>query len=134
MGVVVPRKSPLGTNSTFHLPTRRQLQSFRFVFARSVSVPLMSEMIRTAAEMIAAFGARAKELGLAHREVDEIAGLGDGYFSKLMCGDRKPGALVIERICGALQIGFVPLVVAAQKGVCENTEQDDHQRNERTPA
>lgn len=88
-------------------------------------------LIKTAADMVALFGARAKELGLAHREVDEIAGLGEGYFSKLMCGARKPGAVTIERICGALQLAFVPQALAAQKGVCENAEHDDHQRNER---
>jgi hypothetical protein len=75
-------------------------------------------LVRTAADMVALFVARAAELGFSHREVDEIAGLGDGYFSKVACGDRKPGALTIERICGALGLAFVPFAIgAAQEGV-----------------
>src|SRR5437763_16262511 len=95
-------------------------------------VPMSDRLIRTAADMVELFVARAKTLGLAHREIDERAGLGDGYFSKVACGDRKPGALTIERICGALALGFVPFVLGtAQEGVCLDGERGEYPENER---
>ena len=36
--------------------------------------------------------------GLTHREVDERAGLGEGYVSKLMCGLVNPRAPTIAKI------------------------------------
>jgi hypothetical protein len=93
----------------------------------------MSErLIRSAADMVALFGARAKELGLSHREIDELAGLGDGHFSKLMCGDRKPGGRTIERICSALDLAFAPIILsAAQLCVGENRERGENPQIER---
>jgi hypothetical protein len=93
---------------------------------------MTGRLIRTSADMVALFAARAKELGLSHREVDELAGLGDGHFSKIMCGDRKPGALTVEGICGALQLAFVPIVVgAARSCVGENPERGENPQVER---
>jgi hypothetical protein len=93
---------------------------------------MSNRLIRSSADMVALFAARAKDLGLSHREIDEIAGLGDGHFSKIMCGDRKPGALTIERIWGALQLAFVPIVIgAAQSCVGENPERGETPQIER---
>ncbi|WP_354102193.1 helix-turn-helix transcriptional regulator [Bradyrhizobium sp. RT7b] len=87
----------------------------------------MVEPIRTAAGIVDLFVERARSLGLSHREVDEMADLGEGYFSKLACGDRRPSAVTIEKLCGALQLAFLPYVTgAAQMGVCEINERDDH--------
>lgn len=70
----------------------------------------MSERpIKTAADWIALFGRRARELGLTHLEVDDRAGLGDGHFGKLMCGARTPSLQTIERLCSALDLAFMPI-------------------------
>jgi transcriptional regulator with XRE-family HTH domain len=93
---------------------------------------MTERLIRSSADMVALFAARAKDLGLSHREVDERAGLGDGHFSQVMCGDRNPGALTIERICGALQLAFVPIVLgAARSCVGENSERGENPQIER---
>jgi hypothetical protein len=43
--------------------------------------------------------------GLGMREVDELAGLGEGYMAKLMCGQVKaPTWPTVERVNGALRI------------------------------
>jgi len=73
---------------------------------------MTERLIRTAADMIALFGERAKQLGLTHLEVDARAGLSDGHFSKLLCGLRTPSLQTIERLCGALDLAFVPIVSA----------------------
>ncbi|HEV2156352.1 helix-turn-helix transcriptional regulator [Bradyrhizobium sp.] len=87
----------------------------------------MADPIRTAPGFVAVFVDRARALGLSHREVDEIAGLGEGYFSKLACGDRRPTASTIEKLCGALHLAFLPCATgAAQMGVCESDEYSDH--------
>lgn len=42
---------------------------------------------------------------LTHREVDEMAGLAEGYVSKLMCGQvREPTAATISKMNRALRI------------------------------
>jgi hypothetical protein len=42
---------------------------------------------------------------LTHREVDELAGLAEGYVSKLMCGQvREPTAATISKMNRALRI------------------------------
>jgi transcriptional regulator with XRE-family HTH domain len=72
--------------------------------------PAMSErLIRTATDMVALFGERAKQLGLTHLDVDARAGLSEGHFSKLMCGLRTPSLQTIERLCGALDLAFAPI-------------------------
>jgi len=51
--------------------------------------------------------ATATTLGFSYREVDDRAGLTDGYFSRLMCGDvKEPTATTIDRINRALDIRF----------------------------
>lgn len=92
----------------------------------------MADPVSTAPGFVAVFVERARELGLSHREVDERAEIGEGYFSKIACGDRRPTAATIEKLCAALQVEFLPRVtVAAQMGVCETDEHSDHLRNER---
>jgi hypothetical protein len=88
---------------------------------------MTERLIRSSADMVELFAARARELGLSHREVDQKAGLGDGHFSKIMCGDRKPGALTIERLCRAFDIAFAPIVVGtARTCVGENRERGEN--------
>jgi predicted transcriptional regulator len=42
---------------------------------------------------------------LTHREVDDLAGLAEGYVSKLMCGQvREPTAATISKMNRALRI------------------------------
>jgi predicted transcriptional regulator len=68
----------------------------------------MSEGLTGArADWIALWRVRIAELGLRYWEVDERAGLGDGYTAKLMCGQvREPTAATIDRINRALDIRF----------------------------
>ena len=73
---------------------------------------MTGRLIRTSVDWIVVFRERIAELGLSHREVDELAGFGEGYTSKILCGDRKPGALTIERLSGALKLAFAPIVVS----------------------
>jgi hypothetical protein len=47
----------------------------------------------------------AASRGYSYRAVDDRAGLTDGYFSRLMCGDvKEPTATTIDRINRALDI------------------------------
>lgn len=91
----------------------------------------MTEPIRTAAGIVEMFVERARVLGLSHREVDDRAHLGEGYFSKLACGDRRPTAVTIEKLCAALQLALL-MVDDAQMGVCETVERSDYASNERS--
>jgi predicted transcriptional regulator len=60
------------------------------------------------ADWIALWRARLADLGWTHRELDDRAGLGEGYTSKLLCGLVKPTAPTIERINRALGIRLRP--------------------------
>jgi hypothetical protein len=50
---------------------------------------------------------RARELGLRHLEVDDLAGLQQGYTSKLICGTRHFGSMSMGAILGALKAELV---------------------------
>jgi hypothetical protein len=67
-------------------------------------------LIRSSTDWAAMFRARISELGYSHFEVDQIAGLPDGYCNKILNGKKKPGAVTIERMCGALQLALRPVV------------------------
>jgi transcriptional regulator with XRE-family HTH domain len=58
------------------------------------------------ADWIALWRGRLADLGWTHRELDDRAGLGEGYASKLLCGLMKPTAQTIERINRALGISL----------------------------
>jgi hypothetical protein len=73
---------------------------------------MTERLIRTSTDMVALFRSRALELGLTHLDVDARAGLADGYFGKIVCGMKKPGALTIERLCGALNLAFAPIITS----------------------
>ena len=60
--------------------------------------------------IVEVFKARIRELGITHQTVDALAGLPDGYVSKIMCGMKNPGPIAIQALCGALAIGFIPVV------------------------
>jgi hypothetical protein len=59
------------------------------------------------AELIALWRSTMTAQGLTHREVDFRAGWGEGYCSKLLCGDREPTATTISRMNQALGIRLV---------------------------
>jgi predicted transcriptional regulator len=70
----------------------------------------MSDLIRSSTDWATMFRARITELGLSHLDVDQMAGLPDGYCSKILNGKKKPGAVTIERMCGALKLALRPVV------------------------
>lgn len=71
---------------------------------------LMTKRAITApSDWVALFRVRARELGYTHREVDELADLTDGYFSKICAGMKIPGGEIIVRICAALRIELRPV-------------------------
>jgi len=65
--------------------------------------------ITAASDWATVFQRRARELGLTHREVDGLAELPDGYFSKICAGMKIPGGEIIVRICAALRIELRPV-------------------------
>ena len=69
-------------------------------------------MARDIPGFLAAFRRRIRELGITHETVDHLAGLPSGCTSKLMCDPpmKNPGPIAIKALCGALAIGFVPVV------------------------
>jgi hypothetical protein len=74
----------------------------------------MSEgLTGTRADWIAIWRARIAELGWTHREVDFRAGWGEGYCSKLLCGDREPTATTIARMNRVLGITLRAELAAA---------------------
>ena len=78
----------------------------------------MSErLIRSSADMVAIFRARIATLGLNCRDVDAMSGLPDGYTNKILNGRKKPGAVTIERLCGALALAFAPVVDTEREAI-----------------
>ena len=65
-------------------------------------------LLGSSADWIALWRARMAERDLTHRAVDDLAGLGEGYVSKLMCGQRSPTPRTIERMNRALGIRLRP--------------------------
>lgn len=80
----------------------------------------MTAPIRTSADMIDTWRSRIRELGLTHATVDALSGLPDGYCSKLMCGDKKPGSKAIELMNGALAVVFTPAIDQVQAAVMQH--------------
>jgi hypothetical protein len=66
-------------------------------------------LIRSATDWPAVFRARIVALGYSHLEVDQLAGLPDGYCNKILNGKKKPGAVTIERLSRALKLAFAPV-------------------------
>lgn len=77
----------------------------------------MQKLVRNIPGIVDVFRARILELGLTHATVDALSGLPDGYCSKLMCGMKRPGPIAIDALCGALAIGFVPVVDETQQAL-----------------
>jgi predicted transcriptional regulator len=67
-------------------------------------------LIRCSTDWAAVFRARIAALGYSHFEVDQRAGLPDGYCNKILNGKKKPGAVTIERMCRALKLALRPVV------------------------
>jgi hypothetical protein len=77
------------------------------------------------ADWLPLWKATASARGFSYREVDDRAGLTDGYFSRLMCGDvREPTATTISKINRALAIRFYVVEAAPDSldGVGGNTK------------
>jgi predicted transcriptional regulator len=71
---------------------------------------MTERLIRSWTDWAAVFRSRITELGYSHLEVDHRAGLPDGYCNKILNGKKKPGAVTIERMCGALGLALRPVV------------------------
>jgi hypothetical protein len=78
---------------------------------------MSDDLIRTSADWAAVFRSRIAELGLSCFEVDHLAGLADGHCNKILNAKKRPGALTIERLCGALALAFRPVVDAEREKV-----------------
>lgn len=65
---------------------------------------------RSISDVMKLVSARRYELRIASRALDDIAGVADGYVSKLECGMKRPGDMSLPSILGAL--GLKLLVVA----------------------
>jgi hypothetical protein len=82
----------------------------------------MSEALTgSQADWIALWRRETAAQGLTHRALDDRANLGEGYFSKLMCGlVKEPTSATIDRINRALGIRLhVECVADAMDGVAE---------------
>jgi predicted transcriptional regulator len=75
-------------------------------------IAMSDGLIRLSTDWADVFRARIVDLGLSNLEVDERAGLPEGYCNKILNGKKKPGAVTIARLCGALQLAFRPVVDA----------------------
>ncbi len=64
------------------------------------------------AEWIALWREALAARGWSHRELDERAGLAEGYTSKILCGDRVPTARIIAKINRALGITLQACIAA----------------------
>jgi hypothetical protein len=69
----------------------------------------MPKLIKNAADWAGFFRARIAALGLSHFEVDQRAGLADGYTNKIVNGKKLPGAATIECLCRELKISLRPV-------------------------
>jgi hypothetical protein len=70
---------------------------------------MLTDQITSASDWAGLFRKRAIVLGLTHREVDGLAKLPDGYFSKICAGMKIPGGETIVRVCAALEIELRPV-------------------------
>ena len=69
---------------------------------------MIEGLLGSSADWIGLWRARMADRELTHREVDDLAGLGEGYVSKLMCGQRSPTPRTIARMNRALGIRLRP--------------------------
>jgi Helix-turn-helix len=78
---------------------------------------MTEHLIRSAADWAEIFRRRIAELGLSHLDVDQIAGLADGYCNKILNAKKRPGAKTIARLCDALALGFSPVVDVEREAI-----------------
>ena len=67
----------------------------------------MTALLRTDDDVLEAYRARIRELGITHSTVDSIAGWADGWTSKIMCGMKKPGQKTRDTLNQTLGMAFV---------------------------
>jgi hypothetical protein len=63
--------------------------------------------VQSYSELRSALDIRKHELGLSNLEVDDIAGLNSGCFSKLTCGMKNFGPMSLDAVLGALGVEIV---------------------------
>jgi hypothetical protein len=68
-------------------------------------------LIRTAADWVPVLRERIATLRLTHLDVDHRAGLSDGHTSKILCGMKKPNGETLARLCAALGLALLPVVI-----------------------
>jgi hypothetical protein len=68
----------------------------------------MSNLIQSADDWRPLWRARIEQLSLTHREIDHLAGWGEGYCSTLMCGMKAPTTKTIARMNDALALRLRP--------------------------
>jgi transcriptional regulator with XRE-family HTH domain len=68
-------------------------------------------LIRTAADCVPVLRSRISALGLTHLDVDHRAGLSDGHTSKILCGMKQPSTETLTRLCAALGLALMPVVI-----------------------
>ncbi len=78
---------------------------------------MTDRLIRSATDWASVFRARIAELELSHLEVDQIAGLPDGYCNKILNAKKQPGARTIEKLLGALALALQPVVDAEREEI-----------------
>jgi hypothetical protein len=78
---------------------------------------MSDRLIRSATDWAAVFRARIHELDLSHFEVDQLAELQPGYTNKIVNGKKRPGAITIQKLCGALALAFEPKVDAEREAI-----------------
>jgi hypothetical protein len=78
---------------------------------------MTEHLIRISADWAAVFRARIAELRLSHLDVDQIAGLPDGYCNKILNAKKRPGAVTIERLSLALALEFVPRIDVEREAI-----------------
>jgi hypothetical protein len=78
---------------------------------------MTDRLIRLSTDWAAVFRARITELELTHFEVDQLAGLAEGHCNKILNGKKKPAAVTIERMCGALALAFTPVVDTEREAI-----------------
>jgi hypothetical protein len=71
---------------------------------KSGPAAMSDRLTGTMPELIAEWRAAMSAQGKTTRQVDDEAGLGEGYMAKILCGTRTPTAPTIAKIHGALHV------------------------------
>jgi hypothetical protein len=69
---------------------------------------MIPKVVSTIPELLDVIRDRRNQLGLTHEGIDSLAGLPDGYFSKLVCDPpvRGFGEMSLKSVLNALALGI----------------------------